>query len=71
MAVEKLFFAIDIDTKQPIKSIGALKDQIKKINKELNDEPKGTKRFNELTRSLSKSKVELRNFNREINKTKI
>lgn len=70
MAVEKLFFAIDIDTKQPIKSIGSLKDQIKRINKELNDTPKGSKRFKELSNSLSDSKGALKSFNREINKTK-
>jgi len=70
MAKEEIFFGVTVDTKQPIKTLGALKKEIKSINKELNDTPKGSKRFDELSKSLSTSKGKLRDFNREINKSK-
>ena len=67
---EQIFFSINVDTGKPIKTIGELKANTKALTKELDNTKIGTKRFNQLKKSLTANKEASKNLNREINKTR-
>lgn len=66
---EQIFFAVNLQTGQPIKTIGQLKDETKRLQKELDGTKVGTKRFNQLKDSITRNRAEIRKFNRDINQS--
>lgn len=67
---EQIFFALNVETGKPVKTIGELKTQTRLLAKELDNTKIGTKRFNQLKKSVSDNKQQIKGFNREITKTK-
>lgn len=66
---EKLFFAVNLDTGQPVKSLGELKRNIRDLRKAIEKEPFGTKEFKRLQGQLTENKKALRQFNQSVNQT--
>ena len=67
---EEIVFVINLKTGQPIKTLGELRKNTKDLRKELDGVKVGTKRFNELKGAITSNRTAIRNFNREINKSK-
>jgi F420-0:gamma-glutamyl ligase-like protein len=70
MAREEIFFGVNIDTGQPIKKFGELKDRTKLLKKELDGLKVGSKRFNEIKKEITANQATIRRFNRELRQTK-
>lgn len=70
MAKQEIFFGINIDTGQSIKTFGDLKKRTKELKNELDGLEVGSKRFNELKTEITRNQATIRRFNRELRDTK-
>lgn len=70
MAREEIFFGVNIDTGQSIKTFGELKNRTKTLKKELDGLKVGSKRFNEIKKEITANQGTIRRFNRELRQTK-
>lgn len=66
---EQIVFSINLQTGQPIKTLGELKKNTKDLRKELDQTKIGTQRFNELRSAITRNRTAIRNFNRQINQS--
>lgn len=70
MAKQEIFFGINIDTGQSIKTFGELKKRTKELKNELDGLEVGSKRFNDLKAEITQNQATIRRFNRELRDTK-
>lgn len=70
MAKQEVFFGINIDTGQSIRTFGELKKRTKELKRELDGLEVGSKRFKELQGEITQNQATIRRFNRSLRDTK-
>jgi len=70
MAKQEVFFGINIDTGQSIRTFGELKKRTKELKNELDGLEVGSKRFKELQGEITQNQATIRRFNRSLRDTK-